>query len=377
MGTHSDKVAIICCTPWQVFGAINIASNNIENCSGKADVFIIDDFYGAEEICTRLKKEDIFCNVIFCTKILRVGSKTRFGIRSKMRTLRCLLFPTVGGEEYAVSDYNLKNLYNRYQKIFFANDNFFRRFIKAVNHHASFYMYDDGISSYMGNALMDWRSWEYRLVEKIRYPIRNNFYHIEKLYVSCKTICESKVANDVGELPQLNKENNAVKVAKRVFQFSECSLLFSHRFIILGQPLEGYNGKTIKILYPAKGREAFLVRKHPRQKLEDDGLVTYDAINNMWELECIFNLSDEHVLIACCSSAQITPKMLAGKEPYIIFVYKLFWDVENIWTNRTKKVVSEFYDLYKQKNKIFVPDNLEDYYGIVERLREKTKSNRE
>lgn len=294
---HSiTKVAIICNTPWQVLGAINIVVNNVEESTGNTDIFIINDFSGANQVCNQLKKETIFNKVVFCSKL---DEKKK---PAKWKTLKRLIFPKTVFKEYKVNDKYIAK--NRYKKIFVGDGNLLGVAIKNQNKNSDFFLYDDGIDTYIGNSLMDGKSRIYKLIAKTLH-IGKYSYQIKKLYVNCKMFCKSLVSKNIEELPKLNEHNSTVQIAKRIFQFSECSLLLSYRFIVLGQPLEerkGYNSEPFEALYPEKKLDLFLVRKHPRQKVINYGSIMYDSINNMWELECIFNINNKHVLISFYST---------------------------------------------------------------------------
>ncbi len=358
----TSKIAIVCNTPWQILGAVNIVVNNVEGGTGKSDLFVINDFSGAKEICERLRKEKIFNVVVFCHGL----DKTR---PTKVKTLKRLVFPKKILREYGIDDRNIVK--KQYRKIFVGDGNLLGRAIKSINSDAVVFLYDDGVDTYVGNSLTDGGNRLYRWLGKIlRWGEYS--YRIQKIYVNCKDFCKSEVTENVGELPKLDRMNKAVTIAKEVFCFSEQSMILSHRFILLGQPLQerkGYNGKTLRILFPDQDSDMFLIRKHPRQETIENGMVTYDKVNNMWELECIYNLNDEHVLIAYYSTAQITAKLVAGREPYIIFVYKLFLDKgDEKELKKYETVISSLIDLYKNKHKIFIPDNEEEYYRIIKEL---------
>ncbi len=359
---ENTKIAVVCNTPWQILGAINIVVNNVEGSSGKSDLFVINDFSGAEKICEQLKKEKIFNSVVFCSAL---GRKRP----TKIKTLKRLLFPRKVFREYGINDRSIVK--KQYRKIFIGDGNLLGRAIKSINRNVLVFLYDDGVDTYIGNSLTDGANRLYRRMGKILHWGEYS-YRICKMYVNCKDFCISEVTKNVGELPKLDTKNKAVQIAKKVFCFSEQSMLLSHRFILLGQPLgerKGYNGKPFGILYPDQNRDMFLVRKHPRQEVIDNGLVTYDKVNNMWELECIFNINNEHVLIAYYSTAQITAKLIAGKEPYVIFVYKLFLDKgDEKEMEKYETIIRSFIDLYKKKDKVFVPSNEKEYSDIIQKL---------
>ena len=89
------------------------------------------------------------------------------------------------------------------------------------------------------------------------------------------------------------------------------------------------------------------------------------------ELECCNTISDNHILIGGFSTAQLMPKILDGAEPYLIFVYKLFFDSKELsstfWKS-TETFIYKFRDQYKNKNKVFIPETMEEFKAILEKL---------
>ena len=83
--------------------------------------------------------------------------------------------------------------------------------------------------------------------------------------------------------------------------------------------------------------------------------------NNMWELECIQSINDGNVIFAAFSTAQFTPKLLFDKNPYIIFLYKIF-DLE---VKGADEMIERFAHTYKYKSKIFVPKCMEEIDDII------------
>ena len=353
------KNVIVCGTPWQIMEAINIVVNNVEECKGQMDMFMLANFDNAKELLSKLKSEEIFNHIFFCPK-LDLNKEP-----STIVKLKRLFFPRCGFKDYNVDYKYIRE--NYYEKIFITSDCLIGRAIKSENKNGIVYLYDDGVGTYVGNILTSNKSKVYEAIVK-RFCIGPYLYQIKKVYVNCKMLCKNLISNNVEELPKLKPESKTVQIAKRVFQFSGDSMLPAYRFIILEQPLErtkGYNGNSLEILYKGQDSELFLVRKHPRKKLSIKEEVKNDTTNNMWELECIFNVSEEHVLIAHCSTAQLTPKTVAGKEPYIIFAYYLFFEKDSKEVEQCEEMVRSFTEIYKRKDKIFVPRNLEEYDKLI------------
>ena len=95
-----------------------------------------------------------------------------------------------------------------------------------------------------------------------------------------------------------------------------------------------------------------IVRNHPRETRE---------------LKCDNDINDDKVLIAFCSTAQITPKMLYDKEPYLVFLYRLF-DCD--WIEDYDRLVEQVRNSYRNKKKVFLPSTLDELVNTLNNLLE-------
>ena len=136
------------------------------------------------------------------------------------------------------------------------------------------------------------------------------------------------------------------------------------KVIFLERPFEEcpkYNGLSPEELLMDLGlAKDSLVRIHPRSgRRYNEVLVDYG--DNMWELECLSNITNEHILIGDCSNAQFSPKILANKEPYLFFAYRLFYSYHDLEDpNNYEKQIDQIRKVYSRKDKIFIPKNVEE-----------------
>ncbi len=110
-------------------------------------------------------------------------------------------------------------------------------------------------------------------------------------------------------------------------------------------------------------RDDLIVRVHPRQKAEIYKEYFRDEINNLWELECEKQITDEHILISAFSTAQVMPKLLGGKEPTIIFLFKIFGCYDDCM-----KIVEKMVNMYQNKEKIYIPESINELERIIKKL---------
>ena len=78
-------------------------------------------------------------------------------------------------------------------------------------------------------------------------------------------------------------------------------------------------------------------------------------------MECLSNITNEHILVGDCSNAQFSPKILANKEPYLIFAYRLFYSYHDLEDpNNYEKQIDRIRKAYSRKDKILIPKNVEE-----------------
>lgn len=359
---NKQKNAIVCNTPFQVLGALNIVINNLYD--GDFDLYLYGEFRDADSIYQNLTNLRIF-NKIYYWKENKKRHKSKIHTFFNLINMNCLL------RDFVFSDDSFKT--EAYKKVFIGDSNFIGVYLTQKNKTADLILFDDGIGSYIGNALFD-------TIGKLHYILGITFnlgifkYKVSKLLINNMAFCKSTITNNVEQLPILNSENIVYDIAKKVFTFNMDSPILRKTVVYLGQPLEekqGYNGKTSLFFldYIPSLKNKIIVRAHPRQCMEDFNNCEIDNINNMWELECINSITNSHILLSFCSTAQIMPKLISDKEPYIIFLFKLF--VDSYETNEYKNdiaIYESIKSIYRDKEKVFLPENLEDLRLFINKI---------
>ena len=84
----------------------------------------------------------------------------------------------------------------------------------------------------------------------------------------------------------------------------------------------------------------------------------------MWEIECQNTITDNHIIVSFFSTASFTPKMLFGKEPYVIFLYKTL----GIEFFNANKLVNSLQSLYNNPKKIILVEDLDQLKRVIEEL---------
>lgn len=353
------KTAFISNSPLKILNTINMVVNNVENTAEFTDVFVEMWFKNAEILCNKLEETGLFHKVYRCYR-----NEKKLDRLSDFICAKRIL------EGYDIEDKSFLN--EKYDQLFVGDKGLLGVALSYMN-KPDVFIYDDGIITYSGNCIIDEKNKLFWINKLLRSDVYS--FNIRKLYVNNKDFCKSTISENIEQLPLLNKENKAVDIIKKVFDFNEDSLVKNHRLIILEQPLDGrenYNGTKFIDVVNELDAESFnpLVRLHPRQKDLVYENIDMDTVGNMWEIDCIENINNDHILMSFFSTVQFSPKMLADKEPYVIFLYKMFLtrlDGKEIpWF---EEMIGQLKEKYSDSSKIFVPNNLDELKKIIKSLK--------
>ena len=353
------KTAFISNSPLKILNTINMVVNNVENTAEFTDVFVEMWFKNAEVLCNKLEETHLFHKVYRCYRNEKKLDRL-FDFISAKRIL----------EGYDIEDKSFLN--EKYDQLFVGDKGLLGVALSYMN-KPNVFIYDDGIITYSGNCIIDEKDKLFWISKFLRSDVYS--FNIKKLYVNNKDFCKSTISNNIEQLPLLKKDNKAVDIIKKVFDFNEDSLVKNHRLIILEQPLDGrenYNGtKFIDVVNELDVKQFNpLVRLHPRQKDLVYENIDMDTIGNMWEIDCIENINNDHILMSFFSTVQFSPKMLADKEPYVIFLYKMFLTrLDGSEIPWFEEMIDQLKEKYTDSSKIFVPNDMEELKRIIESLK--------
>lgn len=364
---NNIKNAFIVVTPYQIFNAINFIENDKEGTKGTSDIYIYDNFKNAYEITERLKTTKIFDHVFFYNKVNEIKPKSI----SRLRTLIYIIFPKIYFQQVFTKKDYAEFRKKHYEKIIQCSDGLFMNVFHNYVRNTENLLLEDGLYSYHGNMKRDRTNIFYKLSNHLIFK-HNLDLNAKKIYVNSSQLCKSDSAEKICQLPVLEKEGGVIKKLEYIFRYAENTKYKQFRFIYLTTPFTEMKGMSeIKnnffnekqIIEMLLERNEIFLRIHPRQDEKDYKKYLIDKNNNLWELECLHQISADNVIISFFSTAQFTPKLLFDKEPYIIFLYKIF-------VNKLKgeELINELKDMYNNKNKIYIPNNVEELKIIMDNL---------
>lgn len=346
---EKQRFAFLIDTPIQLFNAIEYIITR--NLYGMADAYIQTKFRNANILIERVKYEKIFNN-IYLIKQDKNGKLKHLGI------INGLLFPRL----YVKIIHNL-DIYNKqYKCIFVAFVTKTFDFLIAASGCRNIIGFDDGLCSYLGDPFSDYYNKRYLIFRKIvgrSFPIKKIYLNNPAAYRGISTR---------NPLPICRKLNiSEKKLLYKIFDYKETNLYKKNNIICLNQPIthiSGYYQKEKELINIANEivKDKIVVRLHPTEKNKErySGFKVDDG-KNIWELLCMEQIDNNFLLIAYFSTAQLMPKFLADKEPFIIFTFNLYPKVkENLYINYCD-LVNSLRDSYKNKERIYTPETLDEY----------------
>lgn len=357
------KVAFVCDTPYQCLNALNLFWNTY---MGRKDVlvdlYIVDQFKNARGIYERICRKKLFHNVYF----LR---------REKNRTLpQGLKRSLLVAYSYLNTTRAVRNQFdgevprNKYDAIYSAVMTCFISALVTLNPKAEFMLFDDGTGSYSGDIIANGGGAAYKLFSKLTGR-GAEARKATKLFVNNPSMCKSTAAEEVCQMPPF--EQDFLDVAYEVFGVEKREGKLSG-IVLLTHPSQNVQlGEDMRniVSWMRPYQDKTLVRPHPRDTDLDlyDGFAL-DTKGEMWELMISQMDMDRILLMASYSTAQVTPKLLYDKEPWLVFTYHLATASSEESKSRYDLLVKELSDTYRNKHRIMVPNSVQELSDCLKKF---------
>ena len=352
--------AFIAWTPLHVINIINTTINYFPGV--KSDLFIYDEFNGAEDVYKEIKALDVFDNVYLIAH-KKTGNFVSKGLS--------ILF---NRQKYV--EHN-----ETYSDIFIQGGNYFSKVlygeIKKKNIDVKLHYIEDGLGAYIDSPII---RIDTPLKKAVKFSNRYSMYHavIESYYVYEPRLIKNKRDMLYNQLPKLTKKNNALEIINKVFLISESKTVkLSDRILFFDQPFlaDGFSIDEVSFVEELKELTVNIptvVKFHPRSNEDKYGEVETLSTNLPWEMLCL-NLKMNNVfLLSIASTAAFTPYMMYGIEMPVIVLAPYYLEKmdRNIKNERTLKMldnVAEFSSFFKENTEtnIFMPETLEELEKLL------------
>ncbi|WP_208558885.1 polysialyltransferase family glycosyltransferase [Marinilactibacillus kalidii] len=305
--------AFIAWTPLHLINIVNTIVNyydDIEN-----DLYIYNEFEGAEKLYDRAINIDIFENVY----LIKHNQINKPIIKNAN-----LLFNLNG---YKLTKYS-------YENIFVQGDNYFAKllyaFIKSKNKQVALNYIEDGIGAYVESNIFDLNAKKNKLVKIIN---TKSIYRATfcKYFVYEPSLVQSKEQNNYVKLPKLKLGTKAYEVILFLFEdeLKDAKNSKNTNFIFLDQPFQADGSKineyeVFNIVKSAIKKESELIVKlHPRSSKNKYGEISVINTDLPWELYCLTNQANEATIISMASSAAFTPSMMFDMPIPVIYLAEI------------------------------------------------------
>ena len=363
--------AFLCTTPFQIFNALRFIMNDSMESCGHSDLYIYGGFANSISLYERLLNSGVFNHVYYIAAMPKAKFKSK--IYGLIILFWKIIFSRVTLQKYATTKIDFTS---KYEYLVYSSTPPIVLMLCRTLKHQSAIGIDDGLASYYCDDLAnDMHSPVFHLVNRIFFG-GTLIEKFEKIFLNNSEMYDGALEHTkVFSLSGKEWTEEKIETIYRIFGYKDNCIYQNHRVVYLMMvgasktfPIN-YTKETevLKILDDCS-HDFLVIRRHPRQAEIDTSEYVVDNISNMWELECDKQITDDSILVSVCSTAQFTPKILYNKEPYLIFVYKIVLEANDIERNAVdnmENLINKLKNSYKNPEKIFVPETFEDFIHIL------------
>lgn len=338
---------------YQFFNMVRLTQNDSKN----TDVVLMKTEKNFVDCINIDKLKEYYGNVYICNFI---------PISNNLIKLLYILKNTYGNSVFGCK------IIKKYDEIYLAGTESISKTVatRVLSSNGSFYYYEDGLETYC--SVLD-----PKVKRKIDFVFKlmHGYYPIEK----CKKVFvyEPK-AIDVNPLniscQKIDKidRNREEKLKKLLCELYICQpFIINKKVIFLNawfNTAEEYNlqNKMLTMLVNTFGAENICVKTHPNELKDIDRLSGVEYI----ESKCCFEVSNlfqdwtDKIFVSMESTAAITPSMIFGDRPQVVFFNKIF-QKEFPKYEEVLGTIELFKNLYKG---ISAPNDMQEFQTILEKL---------
>lgn len=360
------KLCFICETPFQVLNSLNYIAHQNEFPDAQVDFYLGRKFYDCENMAQRLRSLDGIHRVYtYAMGPANISSKAK---------LKATLLP-----KYYIADcvdgvFDVKTL--DYDYVHFS---FFGPMPYAMvyaNKKAKVRYFEDGIGTYLNNIVTDPFTTPRKILYRLTGTDYTRLHKPDALFVNNKAMFHQESSCPVKEFAPLAKAEDAfLKQLFYVFDYQPNQIYADRQCVYLSRPNDGSNPQIDLVDKKAEAvlaqfSDQFVLRMHPRQKDLRVGTMAPDLSRSSWELMCIDEITEDHVLVGEFSTAQVLPKFIFDKEPWIIFFYPIYREDFSVSQTAVDKMVEDLRNSYRKPEKVVTVYQLEDLGAAVQKVQE-------
>lgn len=364
------KHLFVCSTPIQLVTAINLKLSTLRD--DDATLYVFDHSDVNRKVYNELKKEKLFTEIFYLkTKSfnqhwLQKYRMTRYFVNIIMHLNYEKTFSKLVSD-MRVYDVFWTSYMDRASQLFFLTH-------KKRNRDLDLYYFEDGLGSY---GMLNTR--KNSLKQKIFHilGIDSSFAVMHAMYVYEPILVLNKQypTIQIKALPKLENNQSIKKVLNIIFSFNQSDLeLLNYRYIIFdtaasSKQIQASQRKLFDFMTDKVGSLS-CIKLHPRtnfQEVQYKGNIS--KVKAPIEMLCINTNVSQKVFISIISTAGTTPKLMFGQEPVVIFLYKLVGlELFSHLPDEYFEFIENFGKTYKNKNRVFLPESLNELEKILQNL---------
>jgi len=362
--------AFFCDSPFEVFTSIHmVIHDGIES-----DIYILDSFRDASRLIDKLNENPVFRkSIIINSKNLYRKEKS---LRKKSLISSAGTFTTYFNVDKIVEQYIDTNV--KYKTMFFTcNQLSFRLarfyFIKK-GYETEFIFFDEGSGSYDGH--FERVKFSDRFFRTLLFGKKSSNRNLKFYLYQPELYCDyNNNKNRLYTIPKVdNRDLDNLDIYKNVFNVSpyskdrKCIFFDSLREeICTSKYALDKLSEWFDLVEDAIGTDGMYVKSHPRAY----GLYPHRcqeyATTSPMEINYMTMDLDNMCLVSLISTAVISPKMIYGKEPYVILLCNVDHKVYN-----PRPELLDFYNnirrLYKDPSRFMIPENEGELRNCLETM---------
>ncbi|MGG1676529.1 hypothetical protein ACIFOT_12365 [Neobacillus sp. NRS-1170] len=369
-------ILFICNTPFQVMNALNIINDRLQD--EKIDMYITDGASQNYDIYGKLKELNIFHKIYFIKfKELQASLGTNKLFNYVRRTIS--VFQNEKYYKKMCDDFNVISIYDKiYAELPDYKLQIIYTYQSRYNPNVEVLLYEDGVASYSFIDAVRNRSFLKQKLHKLFFG--------DKLDTGLKgmLLYKPEFINNIGLFPiekihAIDKSNTRLKnFYNSIFQFKDDYLLPFHqkKYIYFDQPfgnkeIDLESEGILEIILSHNERDNTIIKLHPRtseHRYDNQCTISNDPIS--FEIIELNADIDNMALISVFSTACLNPKIIFDEEPYVILLFKLV-DITRLShvNEQTFDIVYRVRDSYKNPNKFFIPETIQELKQILTSLK--------
>lgn len=361
------KLCFVCETPFQVLNSLNYVMHQDEFPNVQADFYIGKRFHDSEGVAQRLRDlSEVHQVYTYSMEKRNVSLPAR---------LKAIFAPRQFIADCIDGSFDVKLLDYDYVHLSFFGP--MTNTMVFVNKRAKVRYFEDGLGTYVGTSATT----GFSLLRKTMYLMAGidytRLFKPEALFVNNKAMCKSSVTSDIRQLiPLADADESFLEKLFYVFDYKPNPIYAERKCVYLSRPndsrkpeIDAMDRMVEEAL--AAFSDKFVLRMHPRQKDFRVGRMLPDTARTSWELICVNEITEDHVLVGWFSTAQVIPKFILDKEPWLVFYYPIYQrnsETADVVYESFDRMITELKTSYRNPEKVVMIDSVEGIPAALEAI---------